>query len=300
VILSTCERFNLNRLSYFIAVMEEGTITAAARRLGVSKAVVSRQLFLLEDELGTALLTRNTRHLHPTETGQRFYEQGKAAFLQACEAFRSAREEGDVLRGTLRVTAQLDYGTLHIAPRVARFISEYPEVRVDLSLDDELVDIIGQRFDIGFRVGWLADSSNRARKIGEFEEWVVGSPALGVLNIRRPAELQKLPFAANAMMKNITEWHFHQGADTRKITLRPALTLNPVSAMIRALEAGECFAILPDFVAEESLANGTLVRLLPEWTLRCGGIYAVTPPIKYRPLIVSRFLEYVTDHRPLS
>ena len=135
-------RFNLNRLSYFVATIEAGTITRAAESLGVSKAVVSKQLQLLEHEVGTALLLRNTRKLRPTEAGLVFYESAKGALTQAANAFEQVQERDKQPRGRLRVACPVDYGVSHVAPFAARFQEIYPNVEVELSMSDETVDLI--------------------------------------------------------------------------------------------------------------------------------------------------------------
>ncbi|PWE33377.1 LysR family transcriptional regulator [Maritimibacter sp. 55A14] len=287
---------NLNRVAYFIAVMEEGTITAAADRLRVSKAVVSKQILLLEEELGTALLIRNPRQMHPTEAGQKFYEQGKAAVELAQEAFRLAREGNTVPKGRFRITAPLDYGTLHLAPLVARFVRDHPLISIDLALDDAQIDLVEQRFDMSFRVGWLADSSNLAQKVGTFEEWAIGSPGSASAGVRRPEDLENLPFVANSALKDHWDWTFRKAGRTKTVSPDARIRLNTSPAILNVVEAGDCFAILPDFLVRPAVAAGTLVRLLPDWSLRSGGIYAVTPPTRYKPLPARRFLELVREH----
>ena len=149
---------NLNRLAYFVAIAEEGTITAAAARLRVSKAVVSKQLQLLEDDLGSTLVLRNSRHFNLTETGETFYEAARAAVAQAKDAFHLVRRGRDDPSGELRVTAPLEFGVGYVAPAVAAFSLLYPALRIDLTLSDTRFDPVEARFDIAFRVGWLEDS----------------------------------------------------------------------------------------------------------------------------------------------
>ncbi|MEO0923490.1 MAG: LysR family transcriptional regulator, partial [Pseudomonadota bacterium] len=159
---------NLNRLAYFVAIAEEGTITAAAARLRVSKAVVSKQLQLLEDDLGSTLVLRNSRHFNLTETGETFYEAARAAVAQAKDAFHLVRKGRDEPSGELRVTAPLEFGVEYVAPAIAEFSLLYPSLTIDLTLSDTRFDPVEARFDIAFRVGWLEDSSNTARKLTGF------------------------------------------------------------------------------------------------------------------------------------
>lgn len=283
---------NFNRISYFVAVVDAGTITGAAKALNISKAVVSKQILTLEDELGTALLHRNTRHLHPTDAGLRFYEQARAALRQAEEAYADVKSGGAVPEGKFRITSPMDYGILHLAPLVAQFVQDHKLVSIDLHLSDERLDPVEHRFDLCFRVGWPSDSSNQIRKVGKFEEWVVASPQLAGA-AKTPEDLCELAFVANAALKNATHWIFNKGDHTREINVTSAVRLNASPAISRALASGECISVLPDFLVFDDVASGRLCRLLPDWSLRQGGIYAVTPPTKYKPLAIGMFIEMV-------
>ncbi|MEM9279765.1 MAG: LysR family transcriptional regulator, partial [Pseudomonadota bacterium] len=158
-------KHNLNRLAYFVATIDAGTITGAAEALGISKAVVSKQLQLLEDELRTPLLLRNTRRLQPTEAGLVFYEDARSALTHAENAYERIQERDNKPKGRLRITAPVDYGVSRIAPFLARFREAYPEVSVDLQLTDAQIDIIEERCDLAFRIGWLKDSTHLSRKL---------------------------------------------------------------------------------------------------------------------------------------
>ncbi len=284
-------RYNLNRLAYFVATLDEGTITAAAKQLGVSKAVVSKQLQLLEEEIGVGLILRNTRNLQPTEAGRALYAKGKAAVLQANDAFESVMERDAIPRGRLRITAPVDYGLIHVAPLVARFCETYPDVEIDLVLADEQMDLIESRFDLAFRVGWLQESSNLARKLHDFEEIAVATPAtLQRFPIREPEDLHTILFIANSAFAGLTKWVFTRGTETRSVPLRIGSTMNVTFAVKTAIANSAAFAILPDFLTETDLASGRLQRLLPDWSLRRGGIYTVTAPGRIRNNALRAFL----------
>jgi DNA-binding transcriptional LysR family regulator len=284
-------RYNLNRLAYFVATIDEGTITAAAERLGVSKAVVSKQLQLLEADVGVGLLLRNTRNLQPTEAGRALYAKGKAAVLQASDAFESVMERDSTPRGRLRVTAPVDYGIIHVAPLVARFCEIYPDVEIDLVLADERVDLIESRFDLSFRLGWLEDSGNVARKLRDFEEIAVATPAtLHRFPVRQPEDLCAMPFIANSALAGLSNWDFTRGAETRTVALRIGTSMNVTFAIRMAITSGAAFTILPDFLAEADLASGKLQRLLPDWSLRRGGVYTVTASGRVRGNALRAFL----------
>lgn len=288
---------NFNRLAYFVAVVDAGTITGAAEAMNISKAVVSKQILTLEEELGSALLHRNTRHLHPTDVGIRFYDQAKSALFQAQEAYVEAQSGRAAPKGHIRVTAPVDYGTLHLAPLVAQFVQDNEDVTVDLHLSDARLDPVEHHFDLSFRVGWPSDSSNQMRKVGDFEEWVVGSPGLADV-AREPEDLTELSFIANAALKNATDWKFSKDGERRDVSVNAPLKLNASPAISRAIASSECFSILPNFLVFDDVLAGRMTRLLPHWSLRTGGIYAVTPPTRHKPLAVRALTDLVaTYHR---
>ncbi|WP_342076991.1 LysR family transcriptional regulator [Yoonia sp. SS1-5] len=285
-------RYNLNRLAYFVATVDAGTITAAATQLGISKAVVSKQLQILEQEIGTPLLLRNTRHLRPTDAGLAFFKDAKAALTQANNAYERVLDRDQKPKGRIRVTAPVDYGVSHVAPFVARFQQVYPDVTVDLFLNDMRVDLIEERYDVGFRIGWLKDSSNLARKLRDFEEVAVCTPRtrdkIGAIS---PRDLIDVPFVLSHALDGQAEWTFSKVDQTETITVNGVTQLNITLAMRAYLMESTAFSVLPDFMVEDDLAEGRLVQLLPDWSMRKGGIFTVTPPGQVRSNALKRFLE---------
>lgn len=294
-------RYNLNRLAYFVAIIEEKTITAAAERLGLGKAVVSKQLKLLEEELGVSLVIRNTRHLHATETGEAFYIRSKQALKYAQHAFETAVEDSNEPSGLIRITTPIDLGVFQLAPLIAEFCFKYPKIKIDVNLNDEVIDIVAQRYDLSFRVGWLQDSSNRARKIGTFCELALCSPESARLwNPKTPKNLSTLPFAAyhgiDKSARVFTRKRTVERAVQRtEVKLNSNLTFNATSALREALITGRYFGILPDFTVKKDLENGVLQELVPNWKLREGGIYIVSPPTQLRTQAVQLFIDAIAS-----
>ncbi|WP_299699104.1 LysR family transcriptional regulator [uncultured Tateyamaria sp.] len=285
-------RYNLNRLSHFVATVDAGTITGAAEALGISKAVVSKQLQRLEEDVGTPLLLRNTRHLQPTAAGRQFYEDAKSALTQANNAFERVQDRDRVPKGTLRITAPVDFGVSYVAPFLAKFQDTYPEVMVDLHLSDGLVDIIEDRFDLAFRIGWLTDSSNLARKLLDFEVIAICSPTTAArANIREPEDLSDLPFVQSSVMSGRTEWVFEKDTQSKAVSPNVISEINITLAMVAHVMNGYCYTVLPDFLLKDDLRQGRLKRLLPDWSLMKGGVYTVTPPNRVRSNALKRFLE---------
>ncbi len=196
----------------------------------------------------------------------------------------------------MRVTAPVDFGVSYVAPFVALFQELYPDVTIDLHLTDRLVDLIEDRYDIAFRIGWLTDSSNLARKLMTFEEIAVASPpTVARLSIRGPNDLEGVPFVLAHAFSGKTDWTFEKPGISKTITTRVVSEMNMVLAMLAYVSEGYCFTILPDILVQKELANGSLKRLLPEWKLRKGGVYTVTPPNRLRSNALQRFLDMVHE-----
>ncbi|WP_299733813.1 LysR family transcriptional regulator [uncultured Tateyamaria sp.] len=286
------KRLNFNRLAHFIATVEAGTITGAAAALGISKAVVSKQLQLLEEDVGTPLLLRNTRHLQPTDAGRVFYEDAKSALTQANNAYERIQDRDKTPKGVLRITAPVDFGVSYVAPFVARFQDTYPEVTIDLHLTDGLVDIIEDRYDLAFRIGWLSDSSNLARKLLDFEVIAICSPSTERrLNVKNPDDLATAPFVRSTAFPENTEWVFEKNGRRQVLSTHTVSTMNITLAMRTYVAAGFCYTLLPDFLLKEDLKEGRLKQLLPDWSSRAGGVYTVTPPSRVRSNALQRFLD---------
>lgn len=283
---------NLNRLEYFVAIAEAGTITAAADRMRVSKAVVSKQLQLLEEELGATLVVRNSRHLNLTEIGQSFYAAAQASVAQAEEAYAMVRRGSSEPSGTLRITAPLDLGADYVAPVVAEFRRMYPAVTIELTLSDVRIDPVEARFDIAYRVGWLADSANIARKLGEFRQIVVASEKVvdEFGYPETPSDLATFPFIEHQALSNPLRWRFSgQAGDAIDVEMTRALSADVTPAIKAMALDGAGISILPDFYVRKELADKSLIQLLPNWTLPSGGIYSVYPPTQYRSSATQRF-----------
>ncbi len=288
------KKSNLNRMEYFVAIAEAGTITAAADRMRISKAVVSKQLQLLEEDLGTTLVIRNSRHLNLTEIGQSFYEAARASVSQAEEAYEMVRRGQTEPSGNLRITAPLDLGTAYVAPVVARFRTAYPQVTIDLTLSDTRFDPVEARFDIAYRVGWLTDSANIARKLADFQQIVVASPQLIEKHTlpSSPIELTTLPFIEHRALSNPLQWAFKNHADeTIDVKMSPAIAADVTPAIKAMLVEGAGISVLPDFFVREEIETGKLIRLTPDWTLPSGGIYSVYPPTQFRSAATRHFTD---------
>ncbi|MDO5625857.1 MAG: LysR family transcriptional regulator [Pseudomonadota bacterium] len=294
---------NLKRLAYFAAVVEAGSFTGAADRLGITKAVVSQQVARLEREFRATLLTRSTRHVAPTDAGQALYARCARILREADEAFNELAEVSDEPAGTLHMTAPLDYGITAIVPAVAEFVRRYPRCQVDVALSDQAVDMTAGAVELGIRVGWLTQPSVQARQIGRFRQLLVAPAAwhARVAALVKPQDIAALPFVANSALREPTRWRFArtvQGArrgGEAEVDVQAALRLNATLATREAVYAGVGLAVLPDYAAAEGLAAGSLIEVLPDWQLPAGGIHAVFPAARFRPAKVRAFVDLLVE-----
>ena len=174
--MANLSNINLNRLAVFVAVIETGSITAAAKRLGLAKTMVSTHMQRLETEIGANLLVRTTRRLHLTEAGSAFYEACQKILHDTELAISQASSNTRELRGMLRVAATVDFGATVVAPLAAELCRANPELRIEIVASDNRVDMVAAGIDVSIRVGRLADSSHKAALIAHFEEWVLATP----------------------------------------------------------------------------------------------------------------------------
>ncbi len=298
---------NLNRLAYFAAVVETGSFTAAAERLGVTKAVVSQQVARLEREFRNTLLIRSTRRVSTTEIGQAFYYRCAVILKEAEDAFAGLAESASEPAGTLRLTAPFDYGIGIIVPAIAAFSERYPACKVQAQFSDHTLDLNGGDIDLAIRVGWLTEQHVQARQIGRFEQRLVAAASWHqrLANLETPAGLVDFPLVANTALRDPTRWTFTRATQGRHpitrgtqeqhtIAMKASLYLNATLAVREAALAGAGLAVLPDYAVDAELAAGRLIAVLPQWRLPSGDIHAVFPSARYRPAKVRAFIDLLS------
>jgi DNA-binding transcriptional LysR family regulator len=161
----------------FVRVVETGSFSGAARFLHLGQPAISKTIAQLEERLGVKLLTRSTRGLSTTEAGQSFYEHAKRAIEEADEADLAARGAGAGLTGRLRICAAVTFVRIHMIPRLKTFLTEHPDLDLEVVLDDRIIDLVQEGIDVAFRMGTLSDSSLTARRIGRGKRLVIGTPS---------------------------------------------------------------------------------------------------------------------------
>lgn len=291
---------NLNRLVVFVAVVESGSLSAAARQLGLAKTMVSAHLQRLESELGASLLLRTTRRQSLTDAGQGFYEASRRIVRDAHDAVEAAGQDSSQPRGTLRITAPINHAGSMVAPVAVALRERYPDLRIELLASDRVVDLLAENIDVAIRAGRLADSSLQATRVGSFREWLVASPRLfeGGALPKSPRQVANRPFVALTALAQPLVWTFTGPGGRRRETARfeSALSANTTDAVKAAAMAGGGLAVLPDYAAQAAVGTGQLIRLLPQWSLPERGIYAVFAAARHRPQKIRAFVEALKLH----
>jgi len=286
-------------LALFAKVVEEGSFAGAARTLNLSVATVSRAVTRLEERLGGRLLNRTSRKVALTDFGRRLAERAARVFVEAEEAENAARELSSRPRGTVNLAVPMSFGLREVGPLMPAFFRLYPEISVNLHLSDATVDIIGEGFDAALRIAILPDSSLVARRLRPISRYIVASPRY-IARYGRPhypTELNAHHCLGYAYRARSSHWHLRstQGEEV-SITPSGPLTVTNVDALLPTLLEGLGIAELPSFTADEYLADGRLIHLLPEWQLPSGALYFVTPSNKVRPAKVEVLADFFAQH----
>ncbi|RVB78296.1 MULTISPECIES: LysR family transcriptional regulator [unclassified Mesorhizobium] len=269
---------DIEDLQTFVAVADAGGVSAAARRLGVSKSIVSRRLFRVEAELGVQLLARTTRGAALTEAGITFRDHAARASAEIDTARETILPSGE-LRGRLRVAMPLSFGPTHFAPVLAEMAQYHPQLHIHTSYSDRFVDLIAEGFDCAIRVGYLQDSNLIARRVGPIYGKLVASP--DYIKAHGSPETVEQLVNHQALMQGTEAWQF---MDSDKIvTVQPQgrFKADNATALAAAAAAGLGIAWLPDCITYDHVTSGALVPIMTRYPPPSAGAYVVRPPGKH-------------------
>ena len=255
----------LEELAIFVAIVEAGSLVAASRRLKKSPPAVTRALKGLEDRMDLRLVERTTRRLSATDAGGALADRARSLLADYEQLLAGASQAQ--LQGVLRITAPVQFGRRHVAPIVSAFLNEFPDVRVELTLNDRNLDLIEEGLDLAVRIGPLVDSSLVARTVGSVRRVVVASPAYlarrGVP--QAPSELAAHDTIFGMARSSAREWRFGPSMKGAVVRLTPRLLVDDVDAQLQAARAGRGIARALSYQVTGDLAGGTLVRLLQDF-----------------------------------
>lgn len=292
--------FNMQRAAIYVAVVEAGSFTDAAETLGLTKAVVSANIKVLEKELGVSLLSRTTRQVSATETGERFYQHCLRLLQEAEHIVNDVRSDHSGLSGSLRITTTSEYGVRVVVPALAAFSARHPQLRIQHSSSSQNDDLISGRFDVAIRLGQLADSSHHARLIDRFDIYPVASPGylktLEAQHVSELAQLAGMKWIAHSRLSTPLSWPIvtPEGEKVMFSAHSPAtIVADSASSLLAFALEGAGVAILPAWLVKDAVARGTLVRLLPEHHFPRQGIYAIYPHTRHVPEKVRAFIDFL-------
>lgn len=292
------DQIDLNSLSTFDHVAQAGSFTGAAERMGVAKAKISVQIARLERQLGVALFARTTRQVALTDAGRALHAQCQPLLGGLADALAQAGSERAELSGMLRVSCTLQQAMQSLGPALVSFAALHPRLQVDLRTDDRVADMVAEGIDLSFRMGWLRDSTQRAQKLGDFQQSVVASPAYLARrgSPTHPQELAQHDWVALSLMRTPLTWRFEGSEGEVAVQMKSRLQVDSPGALLAVVEAGAGVTVLEERTIKGALAAGSLVRLLPEWSLPRGGMYAVLPPGRHVPARVRAFIDFYRDY----
>lgn len=287
----------LSRMAAYVAVVDAGGFSAAARREGRSKAILSKYVAELENRLGVLLLNRTTRKLSLTEAGQAYYREAVEILQRISDLEASVQDSHVDVRGVLRVAGPRTLGEGPIMAAVMDFVRREPQISLDLKLEDRFVDLVEEGFDVAVRVSELADSSLIAKKLAPLRMVVVATPERIAESgrPRHPSELAELPCAIDSNARWRSNWGFVIDGERRSVPVSGRVEANsPLAVKMAALE-GIGYAMLPYAVAREEILSGRLERVLEEYVCDGAAIYAVYPHRRHLSGKVRAFVDHLAE-----
>ncbi|MFN3493129.1 MAG: LysR family transcriptional regulator [Hydrogenophaga sp.] len=296
---------DLNDMLLFAEVVEHGGFAAAGRALGMPKSRLSRRVAGLEAQLGVRLLQRTTRKLSLTNVGD--------TFLRHCQALReSAQAAADVVaqaqaepRGTLRVVCPVTLAQTVLADVMPIYLARHPQVRVEMEVNNRVVDLVKEGLDVALRVRQSLEDSGSlvVKRLDDARSVLVASPALLARQgtpqtLEEASRLDSVAMSANDGQVSIRLTHL-QGQEGL-LQVRPRFIADDLLTLQRAVLGGTGMCLLPDYMCEDELNSGSLVRLLPEWSAPVGVVHAVFPTRRGLSPAVRSFLDFLGEYVPVS
>jgi DNA-binding transcriptional LysR family regulator len=288
----------LTRMRAFIEVVEAEGFSAAARKIGRSKALLSKYVRELEDELGALLLNRTTRQFSLTEAGHTYYKRASEIVREIDSLSETVRDSSGDVKGRIKLSAPRTFSDAPIGQSLIDFAKAYPDIVLDIHLDDRFVDLVEEGFDLAVRITRLEDSSMIARRLAPFSLRICASPATIEKHgtPAKPQDMAKLPCIIDTNGRWLSNWPFmRENGEMFSVSVSGPIEANsPLTTRAAAL-ADLGFAPLPDFIAAPALESGALVSVLDDWVPRGGGIFAVYPHRRYLPAKIRVFVDFLVQ-----
>jgi DNA-binding transcriptional LysR family regulator len=286
-------------LEVFVQVVNSGNFAKAAAALEINPSAISRRISQLEEQLGVRLLNRTTRSLSLTDVGDRYFKRCLSILADLEEADREAKQHSEAPQGLLHVSCSTLFAHRHLLARLPEFLAQYPRLKIQLVLTDDVVDVVGEGIDVAIRIGELADSSLITRRLVSDRRIICAAPAY-LDRYGTPATPDDLAahncLALNAYKTTLNQWRFRDPVGLREISVGGNFTVNSGVALYEAVLAGLGIARVTEFLADRALRSGQLVRILAEYEDdRDVGIYAIFPSNRYLLPKVQCFVEFLVE-----
>jgi len=282
-------------MSVFRRVVETGNFSEVAREMEMSQPTVSKHVAALESRLNVKLLNRSTRSLSLTDVGKHYYDRSVYLLDELYETESTLQNQQSQPTGTLRINTPVTFGELNIVPHVWQFLSEYPDLNIDLIMDDHYVDLVKEGVDMAIRVGPLTDSCLISRKIGDSPRVAVASPDYLAAN-GEPETLQDLKThncIVYMLLTTLNEWHFTGAQGKESIRVNGRFSVNNPRAIRQAVLADQGIAITPLWLMEDSIKKGDAKVILNKYVPTPLEVHALYPDRRFVPAKVRCFIDFI-------
>lgn len=288
----------IHLMNVFVAVGEEEGFAAAARRLDLSPAAVTRAIAGLEEQLGVRLLLRTTRNVRLTEAGQRYLDDTRSILASIEEANEAAAGVNSAPKGNLSVTASVLFGKMFVMPCIIRYLKDYPEVEVSAYFMDRVVNLVDEGIDVAIRIGHLPDSSLKALRVGQVRRLLCAAPDYLQRNgvPQHPADLLRHTIIAATGISPRVEWKFGAVDDPTLVRLRPRLTVSSNDAAIEAATSGLGICRLLSYQVAAEVHAGRLQVVLADYEEAPWPVHVVHRESKFGSSKVRNFIDLLAEH----
>ena len=280
----------------FAAVVDGGSFVQAADALDMSKPAVSRHVAELEQRLGVRLLQRTTRKLSLTEEGRLFYGRCKTVLADVEVAEEEITAKSVAVKGLIKVNVPVSFGLLALAPLWPDFMTSYPDVELDITLADRIVDLVEEGYDLAVRIARLPNSSLVSRKLASTRLLLCASPAYLKKHrkLKHPSELAGHAVLSYSLLATGDQWDFEGPEGKVSVTVKPVMRTNSGDTCIAAARKGKGVILQPSFMVGADLASGALVELMPDYRSSEFGIFAVYPTRQYVSPKVRALIDFLS------
>ncbi len=286
----------LTEMEAFASVVDQGGFTDAAKKMGISKSAVSKHISSLEARLGARLLNRTTRRVSPTEIGLAYYDRARRVLNDAGEADALVTSMQAAPSGLLRISVATDFGVNHLSPVLSEFLQDFPDIKVNMVLNNRFVELLSEGFDMAIRVGELEDSSLRARKLCDTKKRMIAAPGY-LEKYGHPVRIDdlndhKLLHYSNQSSGNVWKLTAPSG-EKRQVRSAGWLSVNDGQSLLNAAVSGLGIAYLPSYLYADAMSKGLVTDVMPSLPSETQGIYAVYPPGRFTQPKVRAFIDFL-------